>query len=103
MPLSQTVPAMLLCWVVGCEQAQSFEEGVQRVCDMPRHFDGQPGEPMGALPYIDEYVTNSEARAMLREHGNLPPDEAARRLARISAELGITGCALVEHLRRGDE
>lgn len=80
-------------------QGQSFQDGMQLICDSLEHIDPNldPSEKQKAVAtWIGENVTNTQVRELFSIMGDVPPSQRAGMMKAAAAKAGITKCPIAD-------
>lgn len=80
-------------------EAQTEREAIIALCRTPDAIAGSR-EPTAALEYYQREIHNESVLRFLREVGELPSEETARRLNSLASSQGIYNCSLVDEMER---
>ncbi|MEM6993275.1 MAG: hypothetical protein AAF721_22370 [Myxococcota bacterium] len=91
----------LAATLVGLAGCQSYESGMQLICEAPKHCEpckSQEGSAqLQALQkYIDTHLRNEDAKQALLSLKDAPVNEQGKQLRRMATEAGIAGCAMAD-------
>jgi hypothetical protein len=84
----------LLALLFACKHEQTRQEAWQAICDAPTHVTSK--NPSDVWVWIDEHVTNAEAREELRGLGTIEGDKTSIiRETLAEARVDASRCALL--------
>lgn len=92
---------LVLTALVCLSACQSYDNGMQLICDAPKHCkecEGKQGEDkLRALDgYIEQHLRNEDAKQALLSLKDAPHHEQGKQLRRMATEAGLSSCPMAD-------
>ena len=92
---------MLVTVTLGLSACQSYDTGMQLICEAPKHCkpcEAEQGEAkLRALDqYIEKHLRNEDAKQALLSLKDAPHNEQGKQLRRMAEDAGLSGCPMAD-------
>lgn len=92
---------LVLTALVSLSACQSYDNGMQLICDAPKHCkecEAEQGEDkLRALDgYIEQHLRNEDAKQALLSLKDAPHHEQGKQLRRMATEAGLSSCPMAD-------